>query len=345
MNNVSSLFPSSFHSRSSVARLCAIVLFVVASIAGPTQSSAAATAAPVTQKTFPTAEAAVDAFVAALRTNDSAALTEIFGPDSEDLVSSGDPVADSNGRARFVAAYDAAHELVPGDDGSVVLEVGEDAWPSPIPLVQNDGKWRFDTDAGIDEVVYRRIGRNELGTIETCLGIAAAQHDYAAEGHDGQPAGIYAKKLMSDPGKHNGLYWEPVEGERASPVGPFLAAASAEGYKKATGSASGTSAPYHGYLYKALTGQGPAANGGAKQYLDKQGQMTGGFAVVAYPVEYQASGVKTFIVNQDGVVYQKDLGPNTAQLAAAMTVFNPDGTWTKVEDLVPDQDEAHNVAD
>jgi hypothetical protein len=345
MKNASSLFPSTFRSPTSVARLCAIVLFV-ASITGPTQVSAAApTTAPVTQKTFPTAEAAVDAFVAALRADDSAALTEIFGPDSEDLVSSGDAVADRNGRARFVAAYDAGHELVAGDSGSVVLEIGEDGWPSPIPLVQVDGKWRFDTDAGIDEVVYRRIGRNELGTIETCLGIAAAQQDYAAEGHDGQPAGIYAKKLISDPGKHNGLYWEPVEGERASPVGPFLAAASAEGYKKTTNSTSGTSAPYHGYLYKALTGQGPAAKGGAKQYLDAQGQMTGGFGVVAYPVEYQASGVKTFMVNQDGVVYQKDLGPKTAQLAAAITVFNPDSTWTKVEDVVPDPDEAHNVAD
>jgi hypothetical protein len=326
--------------------LCALVL-LAASIAVPAQLSAAApAAAPVTQRTFPTAEAATDAFVAALRADDSAALTEIFGPDSEDLVSSGDAVADSNGRARFVAAYDTAHELVPGEDGSVVLEIGEDGWPSPIPLVQVDGKWRFDTDAGIDEVVYRRIGRNEIGTIATCLGIAAAQKDYAAEGHDGQPAGIYAKKLMSDPGKHNGLYWEPVEGERASPVGPFLAAASAEGYKKVGSSAPGkTSAPYHGYLYKALTGQGPAANGGAKQYLDKQGRMTGGFAVVAYPVDYQASGVKTFIVNQDGIVYQKDLGPNTAQLVAAMTVFNPDPTWTKVEDVAPDPDEAHDVAD
>lgn len=333
------------HMRKRSLRVCTAALLAL-SITGPLESAAAAPApAPVTQNTFPSAEAAVDALIAALRADDSAALTGIFGPDSEDLVSSGDAVADSNGRARFVAAYDAAHELVPSDGGSVVLEIGEDGWPSPIPLVQVDGKWRFDTDAGIDEIVYRRIGRNELGAIETCLGFAAAQADYAAEPHDDQPAGIYAKKLMSDAGKHNGLYWQSAEGERASPVGPFLAAASAEGYKKTTNGTQGTSAPYHGYVYKLLTAQGAAANGGAKQYLDKQGQLTGGFAVIAYPVDYQASGVATFIVNQDGVVYQKDLGKDTNKVAAAMTVFNPDKTWTKVADVVVDTDEADSVAD
>jgi hypothetical protein len=328
-----------------LARLLCATWLLAVSLVAPSVAAEPAAPAPAAQKTFATAEAAVDALIEALRNDDSAALSEIFGPDSEDLVSSGDAVADSNGRARFVAAYDAAHALVPSDDGSVVLEIGEDGWPSPIPLVQVDGQWQFDTDAGIDEVVYRRIGRNELGAIETCLGIAAAQADYAAEPHDGLPAGIYAKKLMSDPGKHNGLYWPPVGGERASPVGPFLAAASAEGYKKTTNSAPGTSAPYHGYVYHALTAQGAAANGGAKQYLDKHGQMTGGFGVIAYPAEYQASGVATFIVNQDGVVYQKDLGKDTEKVAAAMTVFNPDKTWTKVADMVVDPDAADSVAD
>lgn len=315
-------------------RICAFAVALAIPVLA--QAAPAQPTPPVVQKTFDSAEAAADALVAALRNDDSAALLEIFGPDSEDLVSSGDPVADSNGRARFVAAYDTAHELV-ADNGSFVLEVGDDAWPTPIPIVQADGKWRFDTDAGIDEVVYRRIGRNELGAIETCLGIVAAQLDYAAASHDGEPAGIYAQKLRSDPGKHNGLYWEPVEGERASPVGPFLAQASAEGYKR------GSSPAYHGYVYKLLTSQGPAAKGGAKPYL-VNGKLTGGFGVIAYPVEYQASGVATFIVNQDGVVYQKDLGPKTAELAAKITVFNPDATWTK-SDVETDHDEADVAED
>jgi len=324
--------------------LCTMLLAAI-SIGFSLQLAAATPAAapppPVVQQTFDSAEAAADALVAALRNDDTAALNTIFGPGSDELVSSGDPVADTNARERFVAAYDAAHDLVTADDGSVTLEVGDDGWPTPIPIVKADGKWHFDTDAGIDEVVYRRIGRNEMGTIETCLGIAAAQRDYAAEGHDGQPAGIYAQKLMSDPGKRNGLYWEPAEGERASPVGPFLAVAAAQGYTK---SKDGSSLPYHGYVYKLLTSQGPAANGGAKQYL-VNGQLTGGFGVVAYPADYQSSGVETFIVNQDGVVYQKDLGAKTDQVAAAMTVFNPDSSWTKVADAVPDPDEADRVPD
>jgi Protein of unknown function (DUF2950) len=315
-----------------VTRVGALFLIALSIMTAPT--FAAAADEPVVQATFDTPQAAVEALVTALRLDDTAALMAVFGPDGEDLVSSGDAVADSNGRARFLAAYDAGHDLVADTGSSYVLEVGDDGWPVPTPIVQTDGKWRFDTDAGIDEVVYRRIGRNELGAIEVCLGLAAAQQDYIADGHDGQPAGIYAQKLVSDPGKRNGLYWEPAEGERASPIGPFIALAVGEGYRKGDGPT-----PYHGYMYRLLKAQGPAAPGGAKQYV-QNGVLSGGFAVVAYPVEYQASGVATFIVSHDGVVYQKDLGANTAEVAVAMTEFNPDSTWTKL-DVEADPDEAH----
>lgn len=299
-----------------------LLLIVATGVLLSAQAGAPETAA---QKTYATPDAAVEALITALRDNDFAGLTAVFGPDSDDIVTSGDEVADATARTRFVDSYDAAHALVIQDDGSYVLEVGLDGWPSPIPIVSVEGQWRFDTAAGIDEVVYRRIGRNEIGAIETCLGIVAAQQEYASTSHDGQPVGIYAQKLISDPGKRNGLYWEPVEGQRASPIGPFIAQAVAEGYLRADGSR-----PYHGYIYRLLKAQGSAATGGAKQYII-DGVMSGGYAVIAYPVEYQLSGVASFIVNQDGIVYQKNLGPETATIAAAIDAFNPDGTWAKIE--------------
>jgi hypothetical protein len=201
--------------------------------------------------------------------------------------------------------------------------VGTKNWELPIPIVLTDGKWRFDTAAGKQELIYRRIGDNELGAIAVCRGAIASQLDYAAVGHDGLPAGIYAEKLRSDPGKHNGLYWEVKEGEDLSPAGPFLAQAAEEGYQKGD--------PYHGYYYHGLKAQGPAAKGGAKSYV-VDGVLKGGVGLVAYPAQYKSSGVMTFIINQDGVIYQKDLGENTTELAKAITEYNPDSTWTKVKD-------------
>jgi len=278
-------------------------------------------------QSYDTPEAAVDALVNAARNNDPKALMEVLGDEASQLVSSGDDVADATARERFVDSYEQAHELVQAGDAKYLLEVGSDEWELPFPIVKVGDKWTFDVDEGIDEIVYRRIGRNEIGAIEACRGIVEAQREYAAESRDGQPEGTYAQKLVSDPGKHDGLYWQTEPDERASPVGPFVAQAAAEGYRKKAGDQP---QPYHGYVYQLLTAQGPAAPGGAKSYL-KNGLLTGGFAVIAYPVEYQSSGVETFMINQDGELYQKDLGPKTAQLAAAIKTYNPDSTWSKVD--------------
>lgn len=284
-------------------------------------------AAAAGPQTFATAGDAADALVAAARAHDPAAMIAVLGEDAGPLVSSGDAVADATARERFVEQYDTAHNLAADGADKFTLEVGEDEWPVPIPIIRVGDKWSFDIDAGIDELVYRRIGRNELGAIETSRGIVEAQQEYASREHDGQPAGIYAQKLVSDPGKQNGLYWKSQPDERASPIGPFIAEAAAEGYR--AGSAA-KPLPYHGYVYRLLTAQGPAAVGGARSYIDK-GKLTGGFAVLAYPVDYESSGVETFIINQDGVLYQKDLGADTEKAAAAIDAFNPDATWTKVD--------------
>jgi hypothetical protein len=290
--------------------------------------NAAEAAKPRAPQLFATPEAAVDALVDAARSHDVDALLVVLGDAAEPLVSSGDDVADANARERFVAQYDDAHDLVADGDSKYILEIGDDAWPMPLPLVKVGEQWSFDVDTGIDEMVYRRIGHNEIGAIESCRGIVDAQKEYASEGHDGLPAGIYAQKLVSDPGKHNGLYWQSLPDERASPIGPFIASASAEGY----GGQDKTEGPqpYHGYIYRLLTAQGPHADGGARAYL-KDGQLSGGFAVIAYPVEYQQSGVETFMINQDGVLYQKDLGPKTGEIAAAIKTFDPDKTWARVD--------------
>lgn len=307
-----------------IAAQIAAVALVLTSSTPMLNAAETGLAAP---KTYASAEAVVDALVAAARSEDRNALLVVLGENAEPLVSSGDDVADANARTRFVTQYDEAHELVADGENKFTLEVGDDDWPFPFPIVKVGDQWAFDVDAGIDEVVYRRIGHNELGAIEACRGIVDAQKEYASEGRDGQPAGIYAAKLMSDEGKHNGLYWPSQPDERASPVGPFIATAAAEGYRKGTKEGP---QPYHGYVYRLLTAQGAAAPGGARSYL-KDGQLSGGFAVVAYPVEYEQSGVQTFMINQDGVLYQKDLGPKTGELARAIKTFNPDSSWTKVD--------------
>jgi hypothetical protein len=281
---------------------------------------------------FKTPEAAVDAFIAALQKDDIPTLQKLLGPGSEDLLSSGDAVQDNAAREEFLAAYQQKHSLTAEGDDSMSLVVGPNDWPLPIPVVKKDGKWRLDGAAGADEIIYRRVGANELGAISVCEGFVAAQNEYASAGHDGDPPGIYALKLISDEGMQNGLYWPTAEGEPPSPAGPFVAAAAAEGYRRGE-----SRMPYHGYYYRLLYAQGPNANGGAKEYF-VDGVLTGGFALVAWPADYGASGVQTFIVNQDGVVFQKDLGEDTATVVESIKAFDPDSSWTAV--VPPAQDDA-----
>jgi hypothetical protein len=278
------------------------------------------------QKAFPTAHAAANALATAARNNDISGLLEILGSDGKELISSGDDVADKNSRAAFVKAYDQQHELVTQKPGTLVLQVGASNWPMPIPLVKGKEGWVFDAAAGKQEVLYRRIGENELNAIRVCHALIEAQKEYAQEGHDGNPPGIFARRIRSEPGKQNGLFWEPKDGEAASPAGPLLAQATEEGYEKAVS----RRIPFHGYLYRILTAQGANAPGGAKDYM-VDGKMTGGVAVVAYPAEYRSSGVMTFVTNQRGIVYQKDLGESTEQSAKAITAFDPDSSWKRVE--------------
>ena len=274
---------------------------------------------------FDSPQAAVDAFVTALQKNDQKELERLLGPGIEGLLSSGDPVQDQADRERFLAAYAKKHALQAEGDGTQVLVVGDNDWPFPIPLVEHKGKWHLDGNAGADELVYRRIGNNELGAIAVSRGFVAAQQEYAAQGHDGDPPGIYALKLISDEGTQNGLYWPVADGEPPSPAGPFVARAAAEGYRRNDADPS----PYHGYYYRMLYAQGPNAAGGAKDYF-KDGVLTEGYALVAWPAEYGVSGVQTFIVNQDGTVYQKDLGEDTATAADAILLFDPDPSWKAV---------------
>ena len=278
---------------------------------------------------FATPEEAVAALVTALQSDDKAAMSKLLGPGTDELLSSGDPVADKADRAQFLASYQVKHSLMPEGDDKMIIVTGQDDWPMPIPIVKRDGRWVFDGAAGADEIIYRRVGANELGAIEVCRGYAAAQYDYAAEGHDGDPAGIYALKLLSDPGLHNGLYWETAADEPASPGGAFVASAAAEGY-----AATDVRTPYHGYFYRQLYAQGSNANGGARDYF-KDGVLTEGFALIAWPADYGSSGVQTFLVNQDGVVFQKDLGEETAAAADAIKTFDPDSSWTAVDAAAP----------
>lgn len=281
------------------------------------------------QKTFATAAEAAQALYKASAEANQDEIVAVLGDEGKQLVYSGDAVQDKRGMEGFVKAYKTKHSLVKQSDKTQILQVGANDWPLPIPIVNDGGKWRFDTAAGKEELMYRRIGHNELGAIAACRGFIDAQKDYAAVGHDGLPAGIYAQKLMSTPGKQDGLYWETKEDEPASPAGPLLAQAGGLGYVPE--GLGGKSEPYHGYLYRILKAQGAAARGGAKNYL-VDGNLTGGVALVAYPAEYRVSGVMTFMINQRGIVYQKDLGDKTADIAGAITEYNPDGTWTKVTD-------------
>jgi hypothetical protein len=276
---------------------------------------------------FATPDEAGSALLAAAKSGDQAALLAIFGPDSKELISSGDAVQDKNTASAFVAEYAVMHRWRGMPDGSRLLLVGYDNFPFPIPLKKNDsGQWFFDTAAGKEEILNRRVGRNELAVINVCQAAANAQAEYFAQLHDGATTREYAVKFISDPGKHNGLYWQSPAGQPQSPLGPLVAFATAEGYSVKPDAHS----PFHGYYFRMLKGQTSNAPDGAKDDV-VNGKMTGGFAFVAYPAEYGNSGVMTFIINQDGVLLQKDLGKTTTDTATAMSEFDPDKTWTIVE--------------
>jgi Protein of unknown function (DUF2950) len=289
----------------------------------------AATSVAMAQQTFKTPEEAATALVNAAKSGDSKSIVTVLGPDGEDIVSSGDEVADAATRAKFIAAYDSKHTIAMEGDSKAVMVVGPDDFPLPIPLVRKDGLWRFDTAAGREEILFRRIGKNERDAIQSTLAYVDAQDEYAEKDRTGAGVNTYAQRIISQPGKKDGLYWPTSQGEEASPLGELIAEATKQGYR-----VGGGRTPFHGYYFKILTKQGAAAAGGELEYI-VNGKMIGGFALVAYPAEYRNSGVMTFIVNHAGTVFQKDLGPNTTQVAERMTAFNPDKTWQKVSDTEP----------
>jgi len=279
------------------------------------------------QKTFSSPEEALKAAITAVKSDNNKEVLAIFGAEAKEVMFSGDPVSDKQRRERFIHAYDQKNSLSREGD-KMVLTIGEKDWPFPIPLVKKGDQWFFDTKAGKEEILNRRIGENELNTIQTMLAVVDAQREYAMKDLDGDGILEYAEKFRSDPGKKNGLYWVTKEGEEPSPLGDLVASARAEGYTAA--GSKDKPVPFHGYYFRMLKKQGKHAQGGAFDYVVKKNQI-GGFAVVAYPAAYGNSGVMTFLVNHEGVVYQKDLGKNTAKAAKAMTAFDPDVTWKKAE--------------
>jgi Protein of unknown function (DUF2950) len=288
---------------------------------------AAPTSAPEPQRSFPSVEEAVSAFVAALRDHKEADLRAILGPEGDRVIDSGDRYADRELHQRFVALYDEKHTIDQKSPGHAELDVGPNDWPLPIPLVENNGRWTFDTKAGAQTIVDRRIGRNELSAIRTLLACADAQHDYFDRAKQANGNGEYASRVVSTPGGHDGLYWPAAEGEAESPLGPLVDAAKDAGYPGEL--VGGKPIPYEGYYFRILKAQGPNGDGGAKSYV-QSGRLTGGFALIAWPAVFGSSGIMTFIVGPDGDVYQKDLGSDTARIATAMTTFDPDLTWSRV---------------
>jgi len=279
----------------------------------------------VVQKMFATPEAAAEALITAAEQFDVAALKEILGPDGVDLVVTGDPVLDKNQAAAFAAQARVKTQVVrdPKSSKRATLVTGDEDWPAPVPLVRKGDTWRFDSKAGRQEVLYRRIGANELDAIELCREYVEAQHEYASQKHDGSPVNQYAQRVISTPGKQDGLAWQTPDGSWAGPVGEDIAEVIAEGY-------TDRHDPFHGYYFRVLKGQGPAAPMGEMDFVVK-GVMIGGFALVAAPATYRVTGVKTFIVSHTGIVYQTDLGPSTLDQFRLMERYNPDKTWTPVE--------------
>jgi hypothetical protein len=303
-----------FH-RTTLPELAAVAILVAGCFSLPSMAQQPG------QKTFSSPDDASQALVTAAQSNDEKAMLDILGADGKQIVSSGDDAEDAEGRANFVRKYQEMHRLAKEPDGSTLLYIGAENWPTPIPLVNKGKAWYFDTEVGKKEILYRRIGRNEMSTIRVCQELVAAQKEYSADHNQ------YAQKIFSDEGQQNGLYWK-ASGDRLSPIGPLVAAAVTESYAR---SRDGAATPYRGYYYRVLTHQGKNAPGGAKAYI-VNGKMTGGFAFVAYPAEYRSSGVMTFLVNEDGVVYQKDLGKKTEVLAKAMKEYSPNTSWQKSEE-------------
>ena len=283
-------------------------------------------AQPAGQKTFSSPDEASRALIRAVQAGNEKDLLEIFGPDGKEIISSGDKVEDKKSRDAFAEKYQRMNRLVEEPDGTVRLYVGAENWPMPIPLVNRKDAWYFDTSAGKEEILFRRIGRNEIATIGVLRELVAAQKEYYSKTQD-DSVKQYAQKFISDQGKHNGLYWNASNRETESPIGPLLAYASSEGYAKKL---SSLPSPFQGYYFRVLMGQGKHASGGAKNYI-VNGKMTRGFAFLAYPAEYADSGMMSFIINQDGILYQKDLGPKTADFAHALDEYDPDKTWARVE--------------
>jgi len=310
---------------------CSSRLYVFVIIAGLMMLAGfhqSAFAADTDQQTFTSPGEAVKALAEATKGNNTKELLAILGPAGKELIFSGDKVADQAGRDRFVKAYEEMNKLVKENDQKIILHVGNGDWPFPIPIVKKGEYWLFDTIAGKEEILNRRIGRNELNAIQVCLAYVDAQRDYVLKDRNQYKVLEYAQRLISRKEEKNGLYWEVKEGEPQSPLGPLIAKAAKEGYSGEK--PVGRRTPYHGYYYRILKSQGKNASGGEYDYV-VNGKMIGGFALVAYPAEYGDSGIMTFIVNQDGVVYENNLGKETEKIAAAMKKFDPDKTWKKVE--------------
>jgi Protein of unknown function (DUF2950) len=299
---------------------------VIAALAAPLGFAAV----PKDQQSFATPEAAVQALVKAAQAKDSTALLKLLGPLGQPLIDSGDPVADKNARTQFLARYKAAHSLDKSVPASVTLEIGEDKFPFAIPVTLSDGRWYWNSAAGAEELINRRVGENELATIQSCLAYVDAQQEYYLRNVQKDPLQHYANKLISTAGRKDGLYWPAAASEPQSPLGEEFVAAQAEGYLKAD---APRGAPYHGYIYRMLTSQGPDAPGGAYDYA-VNGELLGGFGLIAFPAEYGSTGVMTFIVNHDGVVYSRDLGPRTRDVAMGIVEFNPDSMWKKEDGSV-----------
>jgi hypothetical protein len=306
-------------------RLSALTLLVLLVLLASRGLAAQAVAG---QKTFSSPAEATKELVDAARSGDPAQLVPIIGQEAKDLISSGDLGVAKQVLANFVRAYGEKHTISVEAQGFAFLQVGQGDWPFPFPIVRDGKVWYFDTARGNEEIIDRRVGRNELGAIAVCEGYALSQVEYASKGHDGNPSGIYAQRFRSTPGKQDGLYWAVSKGEPKSPMGPLVTSETAQEYSRQS---AGNSVPYYGYLFKILTAQGPEAPGGAKNYI-VDGKLTNGFGLIAYPAQYGSSGVMTFIVNQDGVVYQQDLGEQTSDLASQITAYNPDSSWQPAQE-------------
>jgi len=310
----------SIATRGNLRAACLVALVTLLAI--PAFSDSGATA---TQSTFASPEKATDALISAVRSGRTDTLLRILGPSSKRLISSGDTVADAEARKKLISEFDNKNEVEAEGDDRAFLVVGDDGWQFPYPIVKYGSAWRFDASAGATEILDRRIGANELDAIEVCRAYVSAQREYAEKDRNNDGYVEYAQKFLSNPGRQDGLYWPTGVGEEESPLGPLVVSARAEGYSPSKGKER---TPYHGYYYKILTGQGPSARDGAYDYI-VNGHMIGGFALVAFPAQYGASGIMTFIVNHDGVVYQKNLGRRTSELAINMKLFDPDSSWSE----------------